>query len=252
MGATDAEVAAALQEFNRHGHFKLPALSSKQRARLLAGDVVKIIDEAPDGSGSSRAVGIMVTDLPRDAMWVSCQDLHFVMNSTVHELRIDLTPPDKATWYGLIDLPRPFTDRHWVVDVWNNHALASATQGRAWEHPWSLKPGGVAQARTKVEAGKVPHTTLSMWENAIETPTNLGAWVALELPDGGSVFAYNAATRVAGNIPENLMLQYVKSTLDATLRGIEARARATIPSHYIAGHTVVIGGDGQPVKPWPR
>jgi len=252
QAATDAELAAALAEYNRHSHFKLPTLSAKDRGRLLSGEVVKIIDASPDGSGSRRAVGLIVTDVSRDAMWVSCQDLHFVQNSSVHELRMSLSPPDKAAWYGLIDLPRPFSDRHWVVDVWNNHRLAEATEGRAWEHPWSLQAGGVAKAKALVEAGKVPDTTLSMWEDAIETPTNLGAWVAVQLPDGGSVFAYHAATRVAGNIPENLMLQYVKSTLDSTLRAIEKRARQTIPGHYKAGHAAVVGGDGKPVPTWPR
>ena len=251
--ATDAEVVASLAEFNRHAHFKIPVLSAKERSRLLAGDVVKVIDEAPDGSGSRRAVGFILTDASRDAMWASCQDIHFIQNSSVHELRLSLSPPDKALWYGLIDLPRPFSDRHWVVDVWNNHSLAAATEDRAWEHPWSLHAGGVAKAKAKVEAGKVPNTTLKMWEDAIETPTNLGAWVAIELPDGGSLFVYHAATRVAGNVPEGLMLQFVRSTLDATLKSIEARAKTKVPSHYKAGHShTVIGGDGQPLAPWPR
>ena len=165
---------------------------------------------------------------------------------------MSLQPPDRARWYGIVDLPRPFSDRHYVVDVWNNHELAAATDGRAWEHPWTLVPGGVASARSLVAEGKVPDTDLSMWESAVETPTNLGAWVAVELPDGGSLFAYHAATRVGGNIPEGMMLQYVKATLDATLRAVEKRARQTVPGHYTAGHAPVVGGDGSPVAPFPR
>jgi len=214
--------------------------------------VVRIVDEAPDGSGSRRAVGLIATPVSRDAMWVSCQDLHFVQNSTIHEYRMAFTPPDKSRWYGIVDLPRPFSDRHYVVDVWNNHALASKTDGRAWEHPWKLVPGGVSSAKGLVEAGKVPKTDLHMYEDAVETPTNLGAWMAIELPDGSSIFGYHAATRVGGNIPEGMMLQYVKATLDTTLRAIEKRARDVIPGHYGNGHTAVVGGDGQRVESFPR
>jgi hypothetical protein len=250
--ASEAEVTVALTEFNRAAHYPLPTLSSSQRKRLMAGDVVKIVDVAPDGSGSRRAMGFILTDVSRDAMWVSCQDLHFVQSSSVHESRLGSPSAGKVRWYGLVDLPRPFSDRHYVVDVWNNRALAEKTEGRAWEHPWTLVPGGVTAARAAVEAGTVPQTDLDMWEAAIETPTNMGAWVAIALPDGSSIFAYHAATRVGGNIPEGMMVQYVKATLDDTLRSIEKRAREKIPSHYRAGHPPVVGGDRQSVAPFPR
>lgn len=250
--ATDAQVHAAIVEFNQGAHYTIPVLSASQRKRLLAGEVVKVVDEAPDGSGSRRATGFLISDRSRDAMWVSCQDLHFVQSSSVHERQLTSPDPSKKRWYGLVDLPRPFTDRHYVVDVWNNHALAARTEGRAWEHPWELVPGEITSARALVAAGKVPETTLDMWETAIETPTNLGAWVAIALPDGSSIFAYHAATRVGGNIPEGMMLQYVKATLESTLRSIEERARTVIPSHYSAGHPPVVGGDGKGVAPFPR
>ncbi len=250
--ASEAEVTAALAEFNREAHYALPTLSAAQRKRLMAGDVVKIVDTAPDGSGSRRAMGVILTDVSRDAMWLSCQDLHFVQNSSVHEIRLESPSPDKVRWYGLVDLPRPFSDRHYVVDVWNNRNLAEKTAGRAWEHPWTLVPGGVAAVRSAVEAGKVPKTDLDMWEAAIETPTNMGAWVAIALPDGSSIFAYHAATRVGGNIPEGMMLQYVKATLDDTLRAIEKRALHTIPAHYSGDHPPVEGGDRRAVAHFPR
>jgi hypothetical protein len=250
--ASDADIERALSTFNQHAHYPIPTLSAAQRKKLLAGDVLKIVDLAADGSGSRRAIGLIVTDATRDAMWVACQDLHFIQNASVHEYQLSLSPPDKARWYGMVDLPRPFSDRHYVVDVWNNHDLAGKTNNIAWEHPWSLVPGGVQDARGVVEAGKVRKTDLDMWESAVETPTNAGAWVAIALPDGGSIFAYHAATRVGGNIPEGLMLQYVKSTLDSTLSAIEARAKEEVPSHYTAGHHTVVGGDGQTVAPFPR
>lgn len=247
QAASDAQVQVALARFNEHAHYRLPSLSAAQRQRLLAGEVVKVIDEAPDGSGSRRAVGLVLTPASRDAMWLACQDLHFVQSEAVHEYRMSLTAPDRSRWYGIVDLPRPFSDRHYVVDVWNNHELAQQTGNLSWERPWSLVPGAVTEARGFVEAGKVPKTDLSMWQHAVETPTNLGAWVAIALPDGSSIFGYHAATRVGGNIPEGLMLQYVKATLDTTLLSIADRAQAVIPQHYTDAHEDVWGGDGRRV-----
>lgn len=253
LAATEAEVQSALATFNRKAHYKLPALSASQRKKLLAGEVVKIVDEAPDGSGSRRAIGLLLTEQSRDRMWVACQDVHFVQNDSVHEYRMSFSPPDKARWYGIVDLPRPFSDRHYVVDVWNNHGLAASTDNMAWEHPWKLVPGAIAEAKAAVEAGKVRQTDLAMWEGAVETPTNMGAWVSIALPDGSSIFGYHAATRVGGNIPEGMMLQYVKATLDSTLEAIEKRAKDVVHDHYGPGHShTVVGGDGQKMAPHPK
>lgn len=253
LAATDAEVTAAIASFNAAAQYPLPVLGAAQRKKLLDGDVVKVVDSAADGSGARRAVGLMVTDVDRDAMWVACQDPHFSTTSVVNEYRVSFTPPDKALWYGILDLPMGFSDRHWLVSVRNNHALAEATGNAAWEHPWKLVPGGVARVEDAVKAGKVENTSHSMWAEAIETPTNIGAWVAVALPSGGTLFAYHGATRVGGNIPEGLMLQYIKSTLDGLLRGVESRARSKVPGHYTAAHgATVVGGNGEAVATWPR
>ena len=97
--ATDAQLVAALTEFNEGAVYTLPVLTPAHRKRLLAGEVVKVVDMAPDGSGSRRAMGMIHTSLSRDAMWASCQDLHFVQSSTVHEHRLKSPHADKLRWY---------------------------------------------------------------------------------------------------------------------------------------------------------
>ncbi len=105
------ELAAKLDQFNAHAEYPLPRLSARQLTDLANGEVVRIL-ERPAG-GDVRAIGLLVV-----------------------EWRMTSGPDSgKATWYGHIDLPSPFKDRHWVVSVWNNHALHRATNGVAWEHP---------------------------------------------------------------------------------------------------------------------
>lgn len=246
---TDADLVAALTEFNRHAVYRIPMPSSEQRAALVSGEILKVIQTGEDAHGARRAVGLLLTPAGRDQMWVSCQDTHFVQSAAIQEARLG-SVSGHTLWYGFLDLPRPFSDRHWVVEVWNNEALAGATENRAWEHAWRLVPGGVANAKDAVAAGKVKKTTVDMWEDAIETPINDGAWLAVALPDGRTLFGYHAATHVGGAIPENLMLQYVKATLDTTLRDIEKRARTGIASHYGVGHKGVEGGNGVAVAPF--
>ena len=245
----DADLVAALTEFNRHSVYRIPVPTPEQRAALASGEILKVIQTSEDSHGARRAVGLLLTPAGRDEVWVSCQDAHFVQSEAIQEARVGSQSGHKL-WYGFLDLPRPFSDRHWVVEVWNNEALAGATENRAWEHAWRLVPGGVAKAKDAVAAGKVKKTTVDMWESAIETPINEGAWLAVALPDGRTLFGYHAATHVGGNIPENLMLQYVKATLDTTLRTIEKRARNGIVAHYGAGHSGVEGGNGAAVTPF--
>lgn len=244
-----AEVRTALAEFNAAAVFPLPGLSDKQLQRLLAGEVLKIIDRPGGEDTPRRGVGLLWTPASRDQMWLACQDLHFTQNDSVTELRLSLEPPDKALWYGIVDLPRPFSDRHWVVEVWNNHAMAQKTADRAWEHPWRSAPGALDRAQAAVEAGKVRGVDAERFGDAVHMPANQGAWVAVSLPDGSSVFGYHNASVLGGNIPESLMVRYVASTLERTLKDIEKRAQQTIPGHYVAGHAPVVGGAGTAVPP---
>lgn len=250
--ASPAELRAAIGAFNAAAEFPLPTLTDKHLQQLIAGEVVRIIDQPADPNAPRRATGLLVSAAPRDAVWVACQDQHFPQSSEVRELRLRFTPPDRAVWYGLVDLPRPFADRHWVVESWNNHALARATGGRAWEHPWRERLEQLPAARDQVLAGKVKGVDVAAFDGAVATPANSGAWVAVALPDGTSLFGYHATTVIGGNVPEALMLRYVHATLEGTLRTIEARAREVIPGHYAAAHAPVIGGDGEGVPAFPR
>jgi hypothetical protein len=140
-------LAAAMAEYDRNAQLPLPRLTDAQRTALIRGEVVRVLDQpGGDPDEPRRATGLRVIPAPRDVVWVACQDPHYVQSGEVTEVRVEFAPPDRSRWYGMLDLPRPFADRHWLVDVTNNHSLAASTGNRAWEHPWRLRAGGRGRA----------------------------------------------------------------------------------------------------------
>lgn len=242
-----ARVRGALLAFNAHARFALPALSDAQVGRLLEGKVVKI-REVTDSDAPQRAIGLIRTDVPKEHLWLSARDVHF---TAVDELiEVQLTPDGEwpAVWYQLLDMPRPFSDRHWVVDVTDTHTLAAATEGRAWEHGWVLRSGGPALAVEAVIGGRVPGVDAERIEDAIYTPVNHGAWLVIDLGDGTTVLGYHVTSVIGGRIPDKLVADYTLLTLGKLLKGVVERAPEVV-AHYAEGHAPIEGGDGVPVAP---
>ena len=246
----DAEaIQTAIEEFNDHAVFALPILNPVQTGRLLSGQVVRMLERPSTELDARRAVAYLIMDLPRNAIWVGCQDPHFTLQPSLTEERLERHDDGRGVWYGFVDLPRPFSDRHWVVDVWNNHAMAAATDDRAWEHPWVLRPEDVGRSliAPHVQAGHVGELTPALVDDAVYTTVNQGAWAVMALPDGRTLFGYHAASVVGGNIPERLIAEYVLSGLEKLLRGIEARASSSVKEHYTQGHEPISSGNGSMV-----
>ena len=243
---TDAQLAETLRVFNAGSVFDLPALSAPDREKLRSGEVVKLI--LPDPNGNLMVVGLLLCSLPRDQVWLASQDVHFASPNSATEARLSVSG-DRAVWYGYLDLPAPFTDRHWVVNVWNNHELAASSGDRMWEHPWRLDADGPAKARPLVEQGAVGSITVEAFDKAIFTPVNKGAWVFIDLGEGQTLLGYHATSEVGGSIPERLVAEFVRAGLEDLLRRVERLARDTVPGHYTGSHAPVLGGSGQPVPP---
>ena len=246
---TVAEVQAALTTFSSGAAHTLVDLDTTQLGALASGEVVRVIDQ-PGGEGAvRRATALMVTDVSRRQMWLACQDPHFQGDPSVHEVRLSLAGPDDALWYGFADLPLPLDDRHWVVRSWNNHALAHESGGRAWEHPWEGASVGLEAVEGWVSEGRLGAVTEERFSEAVFTPVNHGAFLAIELPGGGSIFGYHATFDPGGVVPDWLIARLAHAGLERGFRRYEARGRDVIPTHYRAGHAPVYGGDGVPIAP---
>lgn len=249
--AEPTEISAAIQEFNTGAIFALPVLSEAQLDALATGDVLTMLTRGHSAE-VWRALGFVVAEAPQHAIWLSCQDPHFSNVERVTELRLAGDASiDRATWYGFLDLPMPVADRHWVVDVWNNHALAQQTDGRMWEHPWRLNENGREMVRPHVVAGAVDGLTEAVFDGAIFTPINDGAWVAMRLSSTETLLIYHGSTDIGGVLPGKLVAQFNASGMKALLEGVVARATQEVPGHYRAGHESVLGGDGQPIPLYP-
>ena len=124
-----------LLAFNKDAYASVPLLDTDQLDSLVNGKVVKIVDETNGANEPRRALGFYYSKVPRKQIWIASQDPHFVVQESTKELLLSGSK-DSLRWYGHMDLPWPFSNRHWVVDVWNNHELAKNSSGSCWEHPW--------------------------------------------------------------------------------------------------------------------
>ena len=178
----------------------------------------------------------MWTPQPRDTVWLAIlDDTHDTLISSLHEERLPSAENGRKRLYQFLDVPWPFQDRHWALEIWNSSALAAATGNRLWERTWLLLPESTAPE-------PVPE--------AIWTPVNDGGWLLLEV-GGGTLLVYHARTLVGGNIPDELATRWAMTVLDDMLSHVIERA-ADIPAHYDATHKPINGGDDIPISPWPR
>ncbi len=243
----DATLCQLLARFNAAAHAPLPTLTTRQRLHLLEGEVVKVVEEQSDGV--LRVVGLLLSTQSREAMWLSTQDPHFTSEDDAIEVAVEVTP-HRAKWYAIIDLPGPFKSRHWVVEVWNNLDLAQQSGGEFWERLWDLDAASMAVVREKVERGTVPGLTVEAFDDALLTPINRGSWLFARVP-GGSLTSYSITSTVGGNIPDRMVTEYVRATMESELLTVEARAREVVPQHYRGEHAPVLGMDGLPVPLYP-
>lgn len=246
--AGEAALSEAVGSFNARARFPLPKLSAAERQALLAGELVRVFDQ-PSGAAEAprRATGLLIVNQPRDAVWVAVMDPHYVQSDQATEVRVAFEAPDRSRWYGIMDLPRPFADRHWIVDVDNNHPLAQASDNKAWEHPWRLRPEGPSELPSLLASGKLKGISEDAVAEAVYTPVNHGAWLVIALDEHHTLLGYHATSVVGGSIPESLVARFVHASLSSMLRGAAERAAERVRGHYIDGHKPIVGGDGKPV-----
>lgn len=245
-GSEVAPLQAALTGFNAHARFPLPALSGAELTKLAAGKLVRIREIPEDPEAPQRIVGLKVSDQPAAGLWLASRDSHYTAVDEVVEVRLTPAGQWPAVWYQHLDLPRPFNDRHWVVDVTDTHSLARATG--AWEHAWVLSENGPTIGADAVAAGRIPGIDSERIEDAIYTPTNHGAWVVIPLAGGRSILGYHVTSVIGGAVPDKIVADYSLFMLGKLFKGVVARTPEVI-AHYDAAHEPIEGGDGVPIPP---
>jgi hypothetical protein len=252
--AQAGEIAAAIGTYNQFATTPLPVLTGDQMKELLKGKVVKIRrgrgqppPGLPAGERPERIFALAVVDLPRRDLWIAALDPHFTALDAIHDHRLERRDDGSAVWYQYFALPWPLTDRHWMLELRKNPALADTTGGAIWEQSWKLLPDGLPRALEVVAAGKVRDITLEQAKKAVYTPVNEGEWVAVTLSPTRTLLAYFLSTSVGGNIPDTFVADFAHATIEKVYKTILDHAINDVASHYVEGHEPLFGGDGKPI-----
>ncbi|MDP6931860.1 MAG: hypothetical protein QGG40_03050 [Myxococcota bacterium] len=240
------DLTRAIADYDAHAVLPLPELTREQVEDLRSGDVIRVLDDP--GSGPKRATGLVLVPIERRRLWVAAQDLHYLQDERLTEYFLGWLPPAGKRWYGLIDLPRPFSDRHWVVDVHDNHALANSTGNQSWEHHWAGTENPQALSLSLARTGELG-LDLDTYEDAVWMGSNRGAWLAIALDENHTVLGYHAQIELAGWVPPAGYLAWVRAGLDDLLLGVVERS-AQVDSHYTQGHDPIVGANGETLPTW--
>jgi hypothetical protein len=246
--AAPADIQDALKRQAAASKHPIPTLSASNQQKLDAGEMVKVRLAGADG-GALGALGLVVTDIGRNDLWMGSMDVHTKPPSDMDLHPLQPLGAELYRWYGFVDLPEPFDDRHFLIRTSIDTRLSQTNSDGVWERTWALEGGWPETARAMVDQGKFSGLDVALFDAAIETPMNQGAWTVLSLNDGRSLVAYQVATTLGGEIPDGLLNRYLFWTLEGVLKDVVAAARG-MSSHYVAGHEPLIGGDGKPITPY--
>lgn len=243
--AATADVLDALQRQAAASKHPFPTLSASNQQKLDAGEIVKLRLGGADG-GHIGALGLVVTDLARNDLWMGSMDVHTKPPSDMDLHPLQPLGAELYRWYGFVDLPAPFDDRHFLIRTTIDTGLSQGKGGGVWERTWGLEGGWPQTARAMVDQGRFSGVDTALFDAAVGTPVNQGAWSVVTLNDGRSLVAYQVATTLGGEIPDGLLNRYMYWTLEGVLKNVVAAAGA-MSAHYVAGHEPLIGGDGKPI-----
>ena len=243
---TDADLMRVLGMWKKNAALPVPMLTQKERATLLSGKIMKRW-LGPRGGAPVGAMVMVISDYSQAEVWLGSAEGHHIKGDSVESKHIVYNLPKTGNemfyWYGYLRFPTPFTNRHFVLRTKVNKRLADATGGACWERNWKLQSDGIATVRPLVEAGKIPDLTVAQFDKAIYLPANLGGWLALQLPNGQTLFGYHASSSLGGDIPDKLVNRYVMLTLDDIV-GEVLQGAAMMRTHYVPGHEPIQSGSG--------
>lgn len=242
---TDDQLVATLREYQRFAVHKLPMPGPQRRKKLLDGELVKMRLPADPGEPIG-AVAMVVSPLSKEELWIASADDDTEAAPEVTSVHLPTTGDEMFRWYGLIDVPKPFADRHFLIHTSVNRPLAEGTGGRMWGRHWDDVPGGYDIMASKVAAGTAPGVTPERFDDAVWVPVNQGAWFFLELPDGRTLFGYQATASFGGNVPDGLVNKVIYWGLGRLMDDLLKDA-AAVRSHYTGAHPPLTGGTLEPI-----
>ena len=236
---SDWEITLPVLKEHSMGH--VPDLSQEDLARLHSG---KTIGRRLESEGEvDGALGIAFMPLSIEAVWVGgLDDRHAQLAAGLTEVWLPGTNTERKILYQHLDVPQPFSDRHWVVQIRSNAGLYSASEGKVWERYWDLDPRPLSELLLEL-----PDGAIELESGTLTTPINRGRWTIVRVGDGVIVL-YEVHTDIGGPVPEELMVRFAMLSLNEFMGTLEEVGRRA-PEHYAGDHYIIRRPDLSPIQP---
>ena len=240
-GQVESDILGAFETYARYGRFEIPAFDDADIDALAAGEpvVLALRDLARGGDGGTRSlaiVGARVYEVPRLLAWLTAlggnNDYRSARaeeeksagrdkKSRVTHAMLSRFDDGSYVRYQHIRLPWPLRDRHWAVYCRKNVAAAQASDGRVWEHFWTLDADGLAEARQALAEGRIDGVDDKMLDKSIYLPANEGAWVLVDLGGDRTLLIAYVDVDLGGNFPGGLVRRFSQKQLKAGLDALQ-------------------------------
>ena len=247
--SSSAAIESALNLYAKHGTLDIPTPSKEVVAALQRGDVIHIPTYATQSDVPGGVLVMLLINQPRPKVWIANQDGHLAKTKEVTEFLVATPKPHTHQWYGIVDFPFPFTDRHWVVESTTNAKLSVITQNQIWERRWMLTKPALPVARQIIADNPQHSVTLKDFDSAIVTPTNEGIWLFIRLSETETLLGYFVTSEIGGYIPVAAFTAWARHTTASMLQNNAKRA-ARVEEHYTQGHRLMYGGDNKIIPHW--
>lgn len=220
-----AQVEEAL---DAHAVNSPPEPSEAVLREVAAGRVGKVV------LGDRGVAGFGWFAEPREAIWLSLTDDHLADDvAGLEDVILEGGWASPKLMYQRLDLPWPVLDRHWVLRMANNAALADVSG--AWERSWQLEDARLDEARARTDA--------AAFDGAMTMRANRGSWLLVPVPAGGTLGVYEAWVDLGGDVPVAAADAYAKSSLAGVFKGVREHV-VDVAARYGPGCTPQPGADG--------
>jgi hypothetical protein len=216
------------------GRFKLPALSGKDLQSVSRGESVIRVSAEPGGAGADEVVasqtfGFQIVEAPRLLAWLALLGGSGEgTEGRYTRALLERLPEGAYVRYQHIDLPWPFKDRHWVIRCEKNAALARRSDGRIWEHHWTLEAEGKNLLQRAIDAGRLARIRSGSIDDALYLPANRGAWILFDLGAGRTLVVAHVDVDFGGAIPDGVLRAFAQHQLRS---GFEALKKSSARVH---------------------
>ena len=227
LDALRTDLAACEAQLKTSGRYQF-GWTEDEMADLAKGEFVKRRERM---DGADRAIGAIWTPVGLDELWVAIQDeVHWESVKGLTEERLPGSTFQSKILFQSLDLPWPFADRQWVIEVVNNLDLYESSEAKCWERTWSPHPARGAKAEL---------------DDGVWVETNDGGWFVGSAA-GGSLLVYHVRTLIGGNVPEDAATSWSMMTLGGMLKDLRDKSLES-RAHYVGDHVPIRRPDGSEI-----